>query len=101
MTDTPAEVAEALDVLVERADVDLAWKRPSSELADTIRAHIADLQSQLAAQRERDGRDADYWREHFIEALAARYMDSGLMRQAAHVAAEKDAAGLDALKDRP
>jgi len=102
MTDTPAEVAEALDVLVERADVELAWKRPSSELADTIRAHIADLdrqlaeaqgriatlretadrateraddlQSQLAAQRARDGRDADWKTKENETHIAVLYL---------------------------
>jgi hypothetical protein len=93
MTDTPADVAEALT----RVDFDC----PSAGL--TIRAHIADLnlrlagaqnramvdadligtlitkneplQSQLAAQRERDGRDAGIWRwvserAWFVDAAA-------------------------------
>jgi hypothetical protein len=49
MTDAPADVAEALDCIEGHFNV---------EVATTLRAHIADLQSQLAAQRERDGRDA-------------------------------------------
>jgi sRNA-binding protein len=77
VTDTPAEVAEAL----ERVDFDC----PSAGV--TLRDYIANLErqlaeargelaakdeayrlqfeacAQLAAQRERDGRDADYWRE--------------------------------------
>jgi hypothetical protein len=56
MTDTLAEVA------VERlyAAAKETMHQPEAEfLAATIRAYIADLQSQLAAQRERDGRVRD------------------------------------------
>jgi len=58
MTDTPAEVAEALNNLPLLAGPG-APSRLADDYAATIRAHIADLQSQLAAQRERDGRDAE------------------------------------------
>jgi hypothetical protein len=76
MTDTPAEVAEVVAAMLDRvhaklcqmatfSERDPAKAAPIRNAAAFIReqaAHIADLQSQLAAQRERDGRDAERWR---------------------------------------
>jgi hypothetical protein len=53
MTDTPAEVAEALDWLDrEAATYRSKGAAYSAKMADTIRAHIADLERQLAEARE-------------------------------------------------
>jgi hypothetical protein len=60
MTDTPADVAEALNRLecFTRCEIGPG----ADDFIKPVRAYIADLQSQLAAQRERDGRDAERYR---------------------------------------
>jgi hypothetical protein len=60
VTDTPAEVAEALAYIEKDCAESVACDYDFTEIPirhwATIRTHIAALQSQLAAQRERDGR---------------------------------------------
>jgi IS5 family transposase len=64
MTDTPAEVAEALELadMLQTFAYEQGFHECGYDPIKRLRAHIADLQSQLAAQRERDGRDAARWR---------------------------------------
>jgi hypothetical protein len=70
-------------------------------LIDALLAKADDLQSQLAAQRERDGRDAERWRLARTAPIGGPYIVPGgniggwLTYDAADIAIDA------ALKDRP
>jgi DNA repair exonuclease SbcCD ATPase subunit len=151
MTDTPAEVAEALELadmlqtfayeqgfhecgydpikrlraritelerqLAEARECidNLKYRRETADaFGEQCMADIADLQSQLAAQRERDGRDAERmarWITRHVDDFpdwihrdhaCAECVSDGEMVQPGFRCAVHTAAAIDAaLKDRP
>jgi hypothetical protein len=62
MTETAISEALELADMLQTFAYEQGFHECGYDPIKRLRAHIADLQSQLAAQRERDGRDAERYR---------------------------------------